>query len=409
MENFRDYLKDITAKDEIKALKAAEYLLNTADIKLFEELCKKSEFLFDFIKSNVEKRIEKAVSADNYKNILRLFEVYSQDYDELFASLLARYASEELTDEIFEFLETGTIAQKTYAAKYFTKIPDTVALELLQNYAFSDEENLDCNSAQALGKMNDTESFNKALILLGSEDDFDKLKGVKFFAAYSKNPPLSEIFEAMKLSNMPENIAGELPYIASLVELFATDNKKNVLITLENIIIGLGEILPLSQVFQFELYEMFALLIDTNKSDNKYRSKIAEILLRTLIKFRLLLSSDEYTFDEDKNTKKELADILNLLESQSEDFWAEQKKFIVDELSHCKHRVVAALEVIKDIELKEASDNIVKLIDFDNEIVVCEAVGALRALGNINKLDKSVVMEKISDSNIKAIVENYWR
>ena len=409
MENFRDYLKDITAKDETNAQKAAEHMINTADVKLFEELCKKSEFLFDFIKSNVEKRIEKAVNADNYKNILKFFNVYSQDYDELFASILAKYASEELTDDVFELLETGTVAQKTYAAKYFSRIPDTVALEVLQGYAFSDEENLACNSAQALGKMNDDESYNKALTLLESEDDFDKLKGVKFFASYSKNPPLDKIFEAMKASAMPENIAGEIPYIASLVELFNTDSRKNILITLENIVIGLGEILPLSQVFQFELYEMFALLIDTNKSDNKYRSKIAEILLRSLIKFRLLLSSDEYTFDEDKNTKQELSDILKLLESQSEEFWSEQKKFLVEELSHCRHRVVAALEIIKDLELKEATDSIIKLIDFDNEIVVCEAVSTLKILGNIDKLDKTIVMGKISDQNIKAIVENYWR
>ena len=112
-----------------------------------------------------------------------------------------------------ELLEKGTTAQKTYAAKYFSYIPDTVAIDLLSKYAFNDDENLSYNCAEALGQMYDETSFKIALGSLATDDDFDKLKAIKFFVAYGKNYPLKEIFNAMKSSKMPENIAGQIPYM----------------------------------------------------------------------------------------------------------------------------------------------------------------------------------------------------
>ena len=410
MDNIEKEINDLVGKDEAKAKVIAEKLVAAADLELFKGLVYKTDFLFDFVKNNVAKRIENAVNKNNFKNIIKLFEVYSPDYDDLFAGILAKHASQDLTDEIFEMLQKGTNEQKAYCAKYFSFIPDTVSIEDLQKYAFSDFEPLALNSAQALGLMRDDISYDIALSNLTSEDDFEKLQAVKFFAAYEKNPPLNDIFEAMKKSNMPENIAGEIPYISNLVSLFAQDEyRKNVLITFDNILSGLGEILPLSQIFQFELFEVTEKLIDVNKSENKYRSKIAQILLKEKAKIKMFCENEEYIFDEDKNTKQELCAVQKLLQAQNKEFWETQKKEVLKELDHCKHRISAAIEVIIEYKLTDAGEKLKELLNHENEIVVCKCVEALSEFNMLSDVNKQEVLDRIKNENIKAIIENYWK
>ena len=149
MKKLDEYIRDITSKDETKAIDAAKYLLDNSDIELFKVLSEKTAFLFDFIKDNVSKRLIKSSNKDNYKNIFNFFNTYSDDFDDTFAQILAQYADEQLTDYVLDILENGNIEQKTYASKYFTYIPDTVATEILREYCFSDFENLSFNASQA--------------------------------------------------------------------------------------------------------------------------------------------------------------------------------------------------------------------------------------------------------------------
>ena len=64
----------------------------------------------------------------------------------------------------------------------------------------------------------------------------------------------------MKHSTMAENIAGEIPYLDSMLNIL-DDNFENGLLLFNYIINGLGEILSLNQVFDFELYETINYLI----------------------------------------------------------------------------------------------------------------------------------------------------
>ncbi len=407
METKENYLKALTGKDENKALEAAAYLVNEADTELYKMLVEKSDFLFDFIRNNVCKRIEHAVSKENFKNIIKFFDIYCAYYDDLFASLLAKHANEDVTDEIFELLEKGTTAQKTYAAKYFSYIPDTVALEPLCKYAFSDDESLCYNSAEALGQMRDDISFDTALNMLNSDDDFDRLKAVKFFNAYGQNFPFDDIFKAMDTSKMPENIAGQIPYMESLLTLINSKYKNETLHVIDNIIAGLGEILPLADIFQFEMYEITELLIKTNKSQNENSSKIAEILLNAYSKFTMFCENQEYIFDEDKDTKHEITSIHNLLKAQNAEFWDNQKKYIIAELSTKENnRIIPALHIICEFGIKNAVPEIKNLLGSDNEILLCEALTALKCLNALNDVDIECIIARIQNPNIKAIIEN---
>ncbi len=406
MNNLENLVKNLTGKNEAEAQKAADYLMNNADINMFSVLVQKTDYLFDFVKNNVIKRIDNAVNKHNYKNIIKFFDVYSPFYDDVFCNILAKHANQDLTDEIFIMLENGTISQKTYAAKYFYYIPDTVALEILSKYAFSDDENLSYNSAQALGQMQDEVSYDIALSLLESSDDFDKLKAVKFFTAYSNDFPLKDIFKAMNSSKMPENIAGQIPYSESLLRLLSSEFKLDTLKTIDYILSGLGEILSLSDIFQFELFDVFEQLIDENYSDNEFSGKISQILLSAKLKFKEFSENQEYIFDEDKETKNEIFDISKLLESQSDEFWNAQKKYVITELDKTNDRILSAISVIKDFNIYNSVSALKSLLNCDNEIIVCEAVNALCCLNAKNEINFDEILLKIKNENIKAIIQN---
>ena len=406
MENIELYLKNLTGKDEQKAQETACFLVDNISIDLFKALVEKTDFLFDFVRNNVAKRITKAVNKDNCLNLIKFFDVYSSYYDDLFASILAKHANQDVTDEIFELLDKGNNSQKAYAAKYFSFIPDTVAIELLSKYAFSDDEALSYNCAEALGQMNDDISFDIALSNLNSEDDFEQLKAVKFFVAYGRDYPFNEIFTALKKSKMPENIAGQIPYMVSVCELLNSNQVENALVVLDNILSGLGEILPLSDIFQFELFEALEFLMKRNKQENSLSGKIAEILLKALAKFKLFTENPEYIFDEDKDTKYEISSIYKLMQTYGSEFWNKQKMFMLAELESSDDRVIEALSIVVEFNLTEAADSIKKLLERESEIVVCEALSTLKQIGCLDGIDINAVSSKIKNDNIKAVIEN---
>lgn len=274
----QNLIKKLTGKNQSDYEPVARQLINIPDINLFEELVKQDDFLFDFVKQNVANRLQNACNKSNYRNLLSLMKVYSPFYEDFIVSTLAKFADEDLTDEILEIFENGTVAEKTYCAKYFSRIKDPLALELLREGAFGENESLAANCAMTLGAFEDKESYTKALENLNSEDDFEQFSAISFLISYGDKSALDAIIDAMEKSSMAENIAGEIPYLVDMVTLL---NNKRGLVVLNNIINGLGEILPLSGVFDYNLYEVF----------EKLESPI--VLLNAREKFNLLTENDE--------------------------------------------------------------------------------------------------------------------
>ncbi len=399
-------VKDLTAKDEQKAFAAAQSLINNKNTEAFQILADKSEFLFDFVKNNVNKRLQKAINEKNFRNLFGFLKIYAPDFEDTIVGAFASYANEDLTDEMLELLENGTESEKTYSAKYFSYIPDTISADLLTDYALNnDNEALAFNAAKALGSMQIDSAYNKAVELLDSDDDFTVLKAVKFLVAYENKDAVDALFKAMEKSSMSENIAGEIPYLESLLTLVQT-KKEPALMCLENILSGLGEILPLNQVFNFELYDILAFLISDNQKNKNPQTAV--VLLSALAKFDTLANNEEYTFDEDKSTKQEVQEIYNLLKSQQEYFWNAQKRLAVQELQSAPLRVSSALQMICEFKIKDAEEEVKKLLDSDNEIIVCEAAAALKQLDALVGIDKAEILSKIKDENKKAIIESLF-
>ena len=191
----------------------------------------------------------------------------------------------------------------------------------------------------------------------------------------------------MRNSAVAENIAGEIPYIENIFELL-DKYYEDALLTLNYIVNGLGEILSLSLVFDFELFEVFERLIN-NHND----SKSAVVLLNAREKFDILTENDEYLFDEDKDTKNEVHDIKKLLNSAHD-----LEKFINDELNENSPFVFTALDFATDL-LK-----IRELLKSDNQTLILKTAEVLKKLGNLDETAKTIALLKVTDINIKSII-----
>ncbi|MBO6088345.1 hypothetical protein J6P92_08390 [bacterium] len=382
-----DKLKKLTGKFGYEDV--VKNLVNTPDIELFRELTEQDGFLFDFIKQNVAKRIFDAVDENNYKNLLEFFKYYSPSYEDAIISNLAEFADEDLTDIILEKFENGNDNEKTYCAKYFAYIKDPLAYDFLIKNAYSENEYLAQNCASTLSLWNDEKSYNDALSKLSCTDEFEKLSAVKFLCAYGKKDAVPYILQALRTSAMAENISGEIPYLINLQELLDKFYEDG-LFTINCIINGLGEILPLSVVFDFELYDIFERL-----TSDTLNSKSAVVLLNSLEKFETLTENDEYLFDEDKDTKNEIHDIKKILKRVD---IKELKCLINYEISVNSPFVYTALEFTEDVlTVKE-------LLKSDNQTIILKASEILKKLGNFDETARVVALSKVTDLNIKEII-----
>lgn len=380
-------LKKLTGKFGYEPV--AKHLINNCDTKLFQELIENDSFLFDFVKQNVAERLSRVVNENNYKNLLNFLEYYSPFYEDFIVKSLVKYANEDLTDELLEKFENGTENEKTYCAKYFSYIQDPLAIALLQTNAFSDNDALLMNCAQTLAKFQDKECFNHALELLKSDDEFEKLKAVKFLVNYGDKAVIPVLTDVMRLSAISENIAGEIPYLENLFTLLDSDYD-NALLIINYIVNGLGEILSLNSVFDYELFEVFEKLINTD-----YNSKSAVVLLNAKDKFDILTDNDEYLFDEDKNTKNEILDIKNLLKNIDK---KEVEKYINEELNENSPFVFTALDFATDlISIRE-------LLKSNNQTLILKTAETLKRLGNFDETARTIALLKVNDVNIKAII-----
>lgn len=387
MEN--NLFKKLTGKNDREGREAAKHMVDNADINMFKELVDKDSFLFDFVKQNVSNRIADSCTIENFKNLVEFLKFYSPSFEECIIETLSKFADEDLTDLMLEKLENGTSDEKTYAAKYFSYIKDPLAIELLRKNCTSENEFLNANCASSLAALGDIETYNESIEKLKSDDGFEVLNAVKFLCSYGNKDAAENIIDAMKTSSFAENIAGEIPYLTNLFDLF-DKNFEDGLIVVNYIVNALGEILGLSQVFDFQLFEVFEKLISMSSD-----SRAAVVLLNAIEKFETLTENDEYLFDEDKNTKNEVQDIKKLLSSVNK---KELKRLVPEELIEDSPFVYTALEFTDDLM------SIRELLKCSNQTIILRTAEILKSLNNLDDTAKTVALLKITDDNIKSII-----
>lgn len=382
-----DKLKKLTGKNPKDFEPVAFDVINIPDVELFKELIDSEDFLFDFIKQNVANRLAKVCNSSNYLNLLQFLKYYSPSYEDVIISNLVKFSDEDLTDKMLAIFEDGTDDEKTYCAKYFSIVQDSLALDFLKENAYSENSSLSVNCATALALFGDTESKNEALVKLKSDDEFEKLDGVRFLVSYGDKSVIPAIVDVMKTSSFAENIAGDLLYLTDLFSLYKT-NKTDALFVFNSVINGLGEILGLAQIFDFRLYEFIEMLLKEQTD-----SEIAVVLANAKDKFNTLTENDEYLFDETKDVKQEVMDIKQLLSS-----FKVNQSLINAELKS------ESLFVFTALEFANNESAIRGLLISANQTVVLKALEMLKQMNSLTKEDKNLALSSVTSEDIKSVI-----
>lgn len=382
-----DKLKKLTGKNPKDFEPVAFDVINIPDVELFKELIDSEDFLFDFIKQNVANRLAKVCNSSNYLNLLQFLKYYSPSYEDVIISNLVKFSDEDLTDKMLAIFEDGTDDEKTYCAKYFSIVQDSLALDFLKENAYSENSSLSANCATALALFGDTDSKNEALVKLKSDDEFEKLDGVSFLVSYGDKSVIPAIVDVMKTSSFAENIAGDLLYLTDLFSLYKT-NKTDALFVFNSVINGLGEILGLAQIFDFRLYEFIEMLLKEQTD-----SEIAVVLANAKDKFNTLTENDEYLFDETKDVKQEVMDIKQLLSS-----FKVNQSLINAELKS------ESLFVFTALEFANNESAIRGLLISANQTVVLKALEMLKQMNSLTKEDKNLALSSVTSEDIKSVI-----
>ena len=384
-----DLIKKLTGKNPADYESVAKSLVDNSDVELFAKLVKQDDFLFDFIKTNVAKRIQNACNKENYLHLLSFLKHYSPSYDTMIARVLHSFSGDELLPEMKELFLNGTDSQKAYAVKYFSFVtPERLEeiVPLLRQTADSSYEPLAMNSIEVLSILKDEESKNQALLKLKSEDEFLQYDGVRFLAQYGAKDALGEIIDVMKTSTLSENIASEITYLIPIEELIKT-NFDDAVLVLCIIINAIPEIIPPSAVCEYALSEIFESLPLTSSSAVLFRlakDKVQE-----------LLSNEEYLFDCDKNTKDEINNLNNILSRYDNN---KLKSIFYDELYDGSDFVFFAVDFVDELEELEA------LLDSSNQTLVLKVLTILKEKESLSSAHKETALKSVTSEDIRLAI-----
>lgn len=385
-----DLIKKLTGKNPTEYELVAKSMIDNSDVELFRKLVKQDDFLFDFIKENVVKRLQNACNKNNYLNLLSFLDIYSSTYDTMIARVLHSFSGDELLPQMKELFLNGSNSQKAYAVKYFSFVTTERLVEILpliRQTAESDFEPLQFNSIEILSKLNDTESRDKAIEKLKSDDEFKQFEAIKFLVAYQDKDSLDKIINIMKKSSLSENIASEILYLISIEELLDTNFEAGILV-LCNIINAIPEIISLDVVYEHFLYDVFANLPLTSSS--------AVLFRLAKDKFEELVSNEEYLFDCDKKTKDEVFAINNLLKNYNNH---KLESLFYDEIYEESNFVFFALDYVDEIQELE------ELLDSKNQTLLLKVMTRLKEKQALTREHKILASQNITSEDIKNIVE----
>ena len=69
-------------------------------------------------------------------------------------------------------------------------------------------------------------------------------------------------------------------------------------------------------------------------------------------------------------------------------------------------RVLSVLPIISELQIKNVIQDVKRLVDSDNEIIVCEALSCLKNLNLLDDIDIKTIASRIKNENIKVFIEN---
>lgn len=390
-----NFIKNITSKDSNQSQKTILEMIKSASIDSFEELCKNSDFIFPFLKDKIVNTFVKLVNKEDMAAIFKFSKIYCFDFEDIIVNTWLKFADEDLTDKILELFENGTQEQKAYCAKYFKYINDPLSLDNLYKYSYSEYTPLKINCAQALSAFHDKKIYdNMKNIVLTSADNFEKISALEFISAYKGKDAVNFVID-----NAFDN-PFKVQIIANLLDFNGFNHIKNlendkIILIFSAIIEGYPEDISLDTLGFYEILNFIKLI----NSYNTQYSKNCLILAKE--KFKEFYENDIYSFDLDKNSKSDLAEIYNHLKNLKID-----TNNLCEELKEYNtNRYELALRVVSELKLNKYAKQIAENIKNLNENFIAKAAMTLKEIGENNLIPISILNE-IKDENIKAFVEN---
>ncbi len=405
---------DLLGKNKQKSQEAAKKIINTPDIEAWKCLLENSDYIFSYIKDRAGKTLANEINKENIDKVIELFKFHEADWDEYIAEGLSRISNEELSERMFEILQNGFVEEKTYAARYFCLVNSPKVSQALFNASQSYYQPLKSNSAEALGTLQNRESYNYYIDRLKSEDEWDRIEAAQFLAKYGNKDAALCILESMENSGMAELLAGEIATLTDIYELFASEDEKTRELALEamdNILSGIPEVWPLGVILDFKVFECLEKLLCLAKERRQgtLTGRYAQILLKAKQKFTLFVTNSQYTYDEENDILAELDEIYHLLIYENEEFWKLQFQKLLKELdTDDKKRKLAAIDVLCELESEESVPCLIKtaLKHGEDEVVITEVITILAKMGQTREIDQDLLLSRIKDPNLIAIVKN---
>ena len=396
-----DLLKNITSKDKNISQNTIKMLVKTGDLSNYKYLCENSEFIFPFIKERIINDFVKLINKNDLDTIFKFAQIYNYDFEDLIIKSWLKFADEDLTDKILDFFENGSDEIKTYCAKYFSYIKDSLAIEQLNKNAFSDFMPLKINCAKTLKEFNDFEVLNKMKnLILNSKDEFEKLSAYTFVLAYGENNStqfcLENCFNSPFLANIISNLL-DFNDFKTLENIFKEDSIARIFgVLIENY----PENISLNTIIYYQISDFIKYL---SKFENQY---IKNLLALAKLNFQEYCDNDIYSFDLDKDTKLELKNICAFLNSLDFNFDNIEQEFNNIEQAY---RFEIALKIVNEYKLKNKVQILANKIN-ENELpvnLITATMQVLKNLGAVQLVNKKII-ENIKDENIKAFIESCY-
>lgn len=391
-----NFIKNITSKDNQLSMETTETLVKSNNLDLFQELCEKADYIFPFLKEKIIKNFVKLVNKEDLKNVFNFTKIYCEDFEDLIVNSWTKFANEDLTDEILELFETGTQEQKTYCAKYFSKIQDPLALELLISNSKSEFLSLKINCAKTLSAFKETTVLEEMKnIVLNSTDDFEKLEAFEFINAYQGNEQIKFIIQNCFDTPFFATIISNLLDFNNLETLKAVLNEEEIIRIFEAVIQEYPEDISLNTIQYYQIYDFIELIYNFK---NPYGNNV---LLLARNKFNEFSENDIYSFDLDKNLKDELKEISKFLNSLNLNFQIQEYN------SSYPYKFSLVLDIIQLLNLQEYSNNILNLVNNNSlsENLIAKSAQVLKGFNKQQEISLSIV-ENLKNENIKALIKS---
>lgn len=388
--------KNIISKDKNLSENAIKELLKTKNKEGFEEICKKSEFIFPFVKEKIINNFVKIVNKDDLDTIFEFSKIYSYDFEDIIVKSWLKFANEDLTDRILELFEIGKDCQKAYCAKYFSVINDPLSLEYLEKQVFSDYEPLRINCARALKSFGQDEIINIVKKeIMSSDNEFDKIPLYQILAVWGNKENIKFILDNSFLSPYNGNIISNILDYNDFSELNNYLDYDSICKIFNVLIENYPENLELNTLIYYQIYDFIVYL---NKNPNSYSINLLALAKNQFSEYE---KNDIYIFDLDKDSKEELKKINNFLKTFEPDFSNLKTELYLND----SFRFETAIKVIDEYKLDFTVEELGKLINGSDASLKAKAVIA-QTLKSLNKTDiiEKEKIQNIENENIKALI-----